>query len=141
MAVPLVPDELDKDMNWDYYIFQLSKFAKTIDFKKKLGSIKDLYKKEESLKIASFVLGSDITAPRSVPFAIYSFIRNPFSFEECLIDSILISEDRDTIGAMVGGILGSFVGISNIPSYWVNKLEDYDYITEIARELLAIKEI
>jgi poly(ADP-ribose) glycohydrolase ARH3 len=141
MAVPLVPEEIDKKQNWDYFLFQLGKFAKTVDFKKKIESVKELYKKNEILKIASFILGADITAHRSVPYAIYSFIKNPFSFEECLFDSILISEDRDTIGAMVGGILGAFLGIQNIPSAWKNKLEDYDYISEIAEELLALKKI
>lgn len=141
MVVPLIPEEQDKSQNWDYFIFQLQKFAKTVDFKDKMRMVKELSKKGESLKNASFILGADITAQRSVPFAIYSFIKNPYSFEECLLDSILISEDRDTIGAMVGGLLGSFLGIHKIPSTWRNKLEDNDYITEITKELLVLKGI
>ncbi|MCG3222763.1 MAG: ADP-ribosylglycohydrolase family protein [Candidatus Heimdallarchaeota archaeon] len=140
MVVPMIPDEQEESQNWDYFIFQLQKFAKTVDFKKKLETIKELSKKNEALKIASFILGADITAHRSVPFALYSFIKNPYSFEDCLIDSILISEDRDTIGAMVGGLLGSFLGIQNIPSEWKNKLEDYEYIEEVALELITLKE-
>ncbi|MCG3226215.1 MAG: ADP-ribosylglycohydrolase family protein [Candidatus Heimdallarchaeota archaeon] len=140
MVVPIIPDEQDETQNWDYFIFQLHKFAKTVDFKKKLNSIKELAKKNDTLKIASFILGADITAHRSVPYALYSFIRNPYSFEDCLLDSILISEDRDTIGAMVGGLLGSFLGINNIPSDWKNKLEDLEYIEEVASELVVLKE-
>jgi poly(ADP-ribose) glycohydrolase ARH3 len=140
MVVPIIPDEQDETQNWDYFVFQLQKFAKTVDFKKKLASIKELVKKEETLKIASFILGAEITAHKSVPYAIYSFIKNPYSFEDCLLDSIIISEDRDTIGAMVGGLLGSFLGIENIPSKWRNKLEDLDYIEEVAAELIVLKE-
>ncbi|NPD87398.1 MAG: ADP-ribosylglycohydrolase family protein [Asgard group archaeon] len=141
MVIPIIPDEQDEAQNWDYFILQLQKFARTVDFKKKLGSLKELTKKDETLKIASFILGADITAHRSVPFALYSFISNPHSFEECLLDSILTSEDRDTIGAMVGGLLGSFLGIQNVPSKWKNKLEDYEYIEEIASELIILKEL
>jgi poly(ADP-ribose) glycohydrolase ARH3 len=141
MVVPKIYKEHDKSQKWDYFVYQLQNFAKTIDFKEKLTSVNELAKKNVSLERASYSLGSDITAHRSVTFAIYSFIINPYSFEECLLDSVLISRDRDTIGAMIGGLLGSFLGIQNIPSKWIKKLEDYSYFEEITEELLMIRKM
>lgn len=139
MLIPLDSKEIKQTQNWDYFIFQLQKFAKTVDFKQKLTSVMELSKKSETLKKASFMLGSDITAHRSVPFAIYSFTRNPYSFKNSLLDTVLTSGDRDTIGAMLGGLLGSFLGIQNIPVNWKSKLEELEYIEEIVEELLILK--
>jgi len=139
LVVPMIVKEQDKSQNWDSFIHQLQEFSRTIDFKEKLASVNEIIKKNETLERASYILGSDITAHKSVPFAIFSFTKNPYSFEQCLLDSVLISGDKDTIGAMVGGLLGSFLGIQNIPSKWKEKLEDYAYFEEISNEMLMIR--
>jgi poly(ADP-ribose) glycohydrolase ARH3 len=70
-----------------------------------------------------------------MPFAIYSFVRCPHSFEDCLDCAIMHGGDRDTLGAMAGAISGAYLGVEAIPSGWRAKLENRQTIEELALEL------
>jgi poly(ADP-ribose) glycohydrolase ARH3 len=70
-----------------------------------------------------------------MPFAIYSFMRNSDSFENCIFCAVLHGGDRDTLGAMAGAISGAYHGIDAIPLAWKKKLENIDFIEKLAREL------
>jgi poly(ADP-ribose) glycohydrolase ARH3 len=74
-----------------------------------------------------------------VPTAIYSFLSHPSSFEEAVIYAISLAGDTDTIGAMTGAISGAYLGIEAIPSKWQERLENREYITELANRLWRIK--
>ena len=60
-------------------------------------------------------LGQTVAAHESVPFAVYSFVRRPRSFEECLNCAVLNGGDRDTLGAMACAVSGAFLGVDSIP--------------------------
>jgi ADP-ribosylglycohydrolase len=70
-----------------------------------------------------------------MPFAIYSFLQNTNSFEECLFCAVLNGGDRDTLGAMACAISGAFLGIEAIPNSWKLKLENKEYIERLATSL------
>jgi poly(ADP-ribose) glycohydrolase ARH3 len=83
-------------------------------------------------------LGIDSTALNSIPVTLYSFFLNS-SFKEALIYSINLGGDTDTLGAMCGALAGSYWGINEIPSNWLDKLEDREYIKELAEKLFKLK--
>ena len=85
--------------------------------------------------IAAKQLGQSVAVHESMPFAIYSFIRHPSSFEDCLYCAIMHGGDRDTLGAMAGAVSGAYLGIDAIPHEWRRKLENQEIIEELALEL------
>jgi len=70
-----------------------------------------------------------------LPFVIYSFLRFPSSFEDCLYCAIMHGGDRDTLGAMAGAISGAYLGFEAIPLLWRNRLENLEKIERLALEL------
>ena len=50
------------------------------------------------------------------PTAIFSFLRNPHSFEEAVRYAMSLGGDTDTIGAMTGAISGAYHGQGPFPS-------------------------
>jgi poly(ADP-ribose) glycohydrolase ARH3 len=82
-------------------------------------------------------LGTGIEAHKSAPFAIWSFIRHPRSFEDCLACTAGNGGDADTLAAMACGISGAYLGESALPKTWVDKLEDGGYIAALADRLYA----
>jgi poly(ADP-ribose) glycohydrolase ARH3 len=70
-----------------------------------------------------------------MPFAIYAFLNHPTSFDACLFCAILNGGDRDTLGAMAGGISGAYLGSESIPEPWKRKLENRGYIEKLGLSL------
>jgi len=68
-------------------------------------------------------------------FALYSFLRHPKSFEDCLFCAILHGGDRDTLGAMAFAVSGAYLWIESIPQSWRHKLENRSYIEDLALRL------
>ena len=67
-------------------------------------------------------------------------LRHPQSFEACLFCAILHGGDRDTLGAMACAVSGDYLGIEAIPQGWREKLENLEYIEELALKLVEMKE-
>jgi poly(ADP-ribose) glycohydrolase ARH3 len=107
--------------------------------KNKLLSVQRMIAENVSPVRAAQQIGRSVTAHESIPFAIYSFLVHPRSFENCLFCAILNGGDRDTLGAMACAISGSYLGIDALPQSWLQKLENRTYIQELARKLTEIK--
>ncbi|MBD3256651.1 MAG: hypothetical protein GF383_16275 [Candidatus Lokiarchaeota archaeon] len=135
------PDEYNIKKKMSNYLKILRDYAKTNVFKDTLTKLANLIEEERNLDYCAYKLGANVLAQESVPFSLCAFLMNPYSFEKCLLETVLASSDRDTIGAMVGGLLGSFLGIDAIPKKWINKLENKDYIKELSIQLVRLKEI
>ena len=138
ILIPRNPEELIIQEKQNI-IDDLIKFSKTNEYKEKLKKIKDLIINNESLIKAERILGSDVLAFTSVPFSIFAFLYSPESYKKNLLETVLISKDRDTVGAMIGGLLGSYLGIEFIPDEWIQRLENKDYIEELAIKLFELK--
>ncbi len=132
LATALDPGE---DFPADTFLKRLMDFSRTPEMKDKLILLENLIKENVSPDTAARKLGQTVAAHESVPFAVYSFVRNPRSFEECLFCSALNGGDRDTMGAMACAISGAFLGIDGIPQAWIDKLENREYIEELASRL------
>ncbi len=141
-AIALVVSETpqERGKNWLEYLGQIRNFVQTREFKLKINQIKELVSENALLLEAAQNLGTNITSLESVPFAIFAFLNNPYSFKKCLLNAVLIPGDRDTIGAMVGALLGSYLGIEKIPLTWCKKLENYQLIENLAKQLVELKE-
>ncbi|MFO8017260.1 MAG: ADP-ribosylglycohydrolase family protein [Promethearchaeia archaeon] len=123
----------------DEIIDTLIAFAKTDEYENRLKTAKNLFGQEKDLGYCARTLGSNVLSFKSVPFTIYSFLNEPDSFKDCLINTALVSEDRDTVGAMVCGLLGAYLGVDAIPEEWIQKLENLEYIKELAGKLYNLK--
>lgn len=67
--------------------------------------------------------GSRITAPDTVPFALWCAARHLDDFEEALWTTISAGGDMDTNGAIVGGIVACMVGREKLPAEWLARRE------------------
>jgi poly(ADP-ribose) glycohydrolase ARH3 len=120
------------------FIDTLIEFAKTPEIKEKVKLVKQLILENTHPSNAAVQLGQTVAVHESMPFALFSFLRHPKSFEDCLFCAILNGGDRDTLGAMACAISGAYVGIDHIPQVWIEKLENRSYIEDLAKRLSEI---
>jgi ADP-ribosylglycohydrolase len=69
---------------------------------------------------AARVLGSGflVTAPDTVPFALWSATRHLDSYVDAIVETVAGDGDCDTTCAIVGGIVSLYVGVAGIPAAW-----------------------
>jgi poly(ADP-ribose) glycohydrolase ARH3 len=117
---------------WDPFIQGLIEFARTPEIGGKMILVQKIMAEKTPPQVAANKLGRTVAVHESMPFAIYSFLRHPKSFAECLFCAVLNGGDRDTLGAMAGAISGAYLGIEAIPAAWHLKLENQAYIADLA---------
>jgi poly(ADP-ribose) glycohydrolase ARH3 len=83
-------------------------------------------------------LGHGIEAHRSVPTAIYSFLRAPHSFAEAVCFAVALGGDADTIASMTGALSGAFLGAAAIPAPWRDEVEGAAVLCDLADELCRL---
>jgi poly(ADP-ribose) glycohydrolase ARH3 len=113
----------------------LISFARTPEIQEKIKLIQTLLNEDIPPNIAVATLGRSVVVDESMPFAIYSFLRHPRSFKDCLFCAILNGGDRDTLGAMACAISGAYLGIDAIPASWQDKLKNRRTIENLASSL------
>ena len=118
------------------FVRSLVDFARTSEIQAKMRLLLKLMNENVPPTTAAKELGQSVAVQESMPFAIYSFVSNASSFEDCLYCAIMHGGDRDTLGAMAGAISGAYLGIEAIPSGWLSKLENRETIEELALELV-----
>ncbi len=119
------------------FIAELRGFARTAAMQEQLAQLETQLAQEATASSAGRRLGSGVAAHQSVPFAIYAFLRQPDSFEDCLFCAALHSGDRDTVAAMACAIAGAYLGSAALPPAWLEKLENREHIEALARGLYA----
>ena len=67
--------------------------------------------------------GSAVTAPDTVPFALWCAARHLGSYEAALWSTVSGRGDRDTTCAIVGGIVVMYAGVESIPVEWLEHRE------------------
>jgi poly(ADP-ribose) glycohydrolase ARH3 len=122
----------------DEFAKDLLGLARTPQMRDKIREVGDLISGRVHPSVAAQRLGRTVAVHESQPFALYSFLRYPKSFEDCLWCAILNGGDRDTLGAMACAISGAYLGITAIPQSWIDKLENRSYIEDIASRLAEI---
>jgi len=134
LALNIAPgEEIDRDA----FILKLQKFAQNQIYREKLASMRKLLDEQDRQQIV-VALGNGIEASRSVPTAIYCFLKQPRSYKDCIIYAISLGGDTDTIASMAGAISGAYLGVNAIPPKWRLKLENRAYIEALAEGLCQI---
>lgn len=108
-------------------------------YQAKLKSVESLLSKKPDILEVLRLLGNGGEAFNSVPMAIYCFLRYLDSFGKCVTYAVNLGGDADTLGAMTGAISGAYHGVEAIPERWLDKLEDRDYIQQLAEKIWALK--
>jgi len=129
----------EKEFPVEDFIQDLIKFAKTSEIRKKMVLVQEMVREDLPPHIAADRIGRSVEVDKSMPFAIYSFLRHPKSFKDCLFCAVLNGGDRDTLGAMACGISGAYLGIEAVPLSWKEKLENGFYIGKLASSLLEVQ--
>ncbi len=89
---------------------------------KKSLSVSSNYHTETLIKILGN--GTKMTAQDTVPFAIWCAAHNLYSFENGLWKAVSVLGDRDTICAIVAGIV--IQTVDKIPQDWLDNVEDFE---------------
>jgi poly(ADP-ribose) glycohydrolase ARH3 len=126
-----------EDIDKEAFLVKLQNFIQDQLYKEKIARIRELLGEQDKAKVVA-VLGNGIEAPRSVPTAVYCFLRRPQSYKDTVIYAISLGGDTDTIAAMAGAISGAYLGIEAVPSEWRAKLENREYIEALAEKLWQI---
>lgn len=86
------------------FIDRLTDFARTPEIEKKMLLAQELINANAHPSLAAEQLGRTVAMHESLPFALYSFLSHPKSFEDCLYCAILHGGDMDTLGAIACAI-------------------------------------
>jgi ADP-ribosylglycohydrolase len=78
------------------------------------------FSERTSVRHAASVLGSGtlISAPDTVPFALWSAAGHPDDLPEALWQTVAGWGDRDTTCAIAGGVVAARTGTGGVPSAW-----------------------
>jgi poly(ADP-ribose) glycohydrolase ARH3 len=120
------------------FIDQLLNLSLSPIYKQKLAKIGEFLTTTPSIDILIQELGVNITAPGSVPMALYNFVNSPFDFQNVLISSIICGGDTDTVACMAGAIVGAFLGVDKIPPNWIHLVEDSNFFYNLGEQLFEL---
>jgi poly(ADP-ribose) glycohydrolase ARH3 len=134
MAIHLDPQ---KPFPRDNFLRRLLRLAKTSEIKEKLSLVRTLLKGQVPGPETARILGKSVRIDESLPFAVFAFLAQPHSFENCLMGAVLSGGDRDTLGAMAGALSGAYLGVTAITALWREKLENLALIERLALALMV----
>lgn len=80
-------------------------------------------------------LGEGWVGDEALAIAIYCALKYSQDFDKALIAAVNHRGDSDSTGAITGNILGAYLGLSQIPRKYLEKLELLDILTELADDL------
>lgn len=88
------------------------------------------YADKKSLRASGYVVDTLISA--LAVFLKYS------SFEDIVIEAVNLGDDADTVGAVAGGLAGTFFGFQSIPQRWVKALHGKGRLENAVRGLTSL---
>jgi ADP-ribosylglycohydrolase len=84
---------------------------------------------------AIHMLGEGWVAEETLAIAIYCALKYPNDFKKAVVTAVNHKGDSDSTGAVTGNILGAYLGLSAIPSQYLENLELKNVILELADDL------
>ena len=94
---------------------------------------------EAALRAIGPTRGGGWIAEEAVAMSLYCVMRRPLDYCAAVRLAANISGDSDSVASMTGGIQGARLGTSAIPAEWLARLENRDYITDVADRLAGKK--
>jgi len=117
------------------FVSHLLTFATEDIYHRKMGSLSSLLEHPGDRRLVIGGLGHGIEAFNSVPTAMFSFLSHPGDFAATVIYAVSLGGDTDTIASMAGAIAGACLGVDALPPKWLARLENRDYIANLAGRL------
>ncbi len=81
------------------------------------------------------LLGEGWHGDEAIAISVYCALKSPEDFEKALILAVNHSGDSDSTGAIVGNILGAYLGSDKIPAKWKNTVELSTELEKLALDL------
>lgn len=82
-------------------------------------------------------LGKGFAAHEVLSMGIYAALAYPEDYQKAVLFAINHRGDSDSIGAITGSLVGAYLGVSKIPSEYVENVELHREIEELARDLIT----
>lgn len=90
-------------------------------------------------KLGCFAPSTKGSGTATVAAAISVFLKHGGDYEHAVLETInMLGSDTDTIGSMVGAMIGASKGHIALPDRWVNVMQDYGYFIRTAEALTRI---
>jgi ADP-ribosyl-[dinitrogen reductase] hydrolase len=127
-----------KEEIWKEFIDILNKVKNNLNFTIEAGLIKFSQIGVKSPYFIEQYLGKAFVHPytlSTVACAIFIFLKNLNSFEDCIYSLATAGGDSDTVGAIGGSLAGAYFGLKNIPVELIRLVKDYKYILKTSEEL------
>jgi ADP-ribosylglycohydrolase len=96
------------------------------EVKAKIQKAKTLPESSDIATVVS-ILGNHLTAPDTVPFALWCAANHFNSFPDAIRIGISGSGDGNTIAAIIGSIVVLSAGVDSIPEQWIAQAEKFSY--------------
>ena len=61
---------------------------------------------------------------------------NTDNYKNLVLKAVNLGEDTDTVAAVAGGLAGIFYSVENIPSDWLEKLQNKNYLEDVAENFI-----
>ena len=83
--------------------------------------------------------GSSESIFETLPFALYSFLKSPCNFEDCVVRAAndSVPGDTDSIACIAGAFAGAHNGYYKIPGKFKDGLENRIFLEELAEKLIC----
>jgi len=125
----------DRQLDAAAFVSHLLTYATEDVYHRKMGRLSILLEHPNDRHLVIAELGHGIEAFNSVPTAIFSFLSHPGDFAATVAYAVSLGGDTDTIASMAGAIAGACLGVDALPSSWLDRLENRDYIAHLAGRL------
>ena len=121
----------------DNSIEVLKKYEGNEDTLELLEKAKEYAKSDIPTDMAIKLLGEGWHGDEAIAISVYCALKSPDDFEKALILAVNHSGDSDSTGAIVGNILGTYLGEDAIPQKWRKSLELEQELKILAKDLLV----
>ena len=123
---------------WDEFIAILNRVKDNLNISVETGLIKFSQAGVKSPFFIEDYLGKAFVHPytiSTVACAIFVFLKNLNSFEDCIIQLATAGGDSDTVGAIGGSLAGAYFGLGNIPDDLKNIVNQHKHILKVSERL------
>ena len=119
----------------DNSIEVLKKYEGNEDTLQLIEQAKEFAKSDIEPEKAIRILGEGWHGDEAIAISLYCVLKSPDDFEKAVIMSVNHDGDSDSTGAIVGNILGTYLGIDGIPENWQNKIELSSELKSLSNDL------
>lgn len=118
----------------------LTRFKIDAEYIQQLDKISELLENDPKISEVVNQLGNGVAARRSVPTALFCFLRSSDKdFRSVIEYAVNLGGDTDTIASMAGALGGAFFGLPGINSQIVESCPDIPLTLNLADQLYSIK--